>query len=248
MNKKQIAITLGIMCFILTVAICIQLKTIENTTTTISQSLKENGLRDEVLRWKERYDNFYEELNQSLKELEEVRKQATQNDTKSSAKQEEIKNNNMLLGLSEVKGEGLQIVIADNNTGTLKNESEALDLSSQVVHYDDLIEVINALNNAGAEAISINGQRIIQTTAITCEGNVIKINGQKVSSPFTIKAIGSQGLLYGSLTMIGGYLYILDEAGVIVETTQMDNLTVEKYSGVINYKYVKMRNRGEYTL
>ena len=239
MNKKQIAITLGIMCFILTVAICIQLKTIENTTTTITQSLKENGLRDEVLRWKERYDNVYEELNQSLKELEEVRKQATQNDTKSSAKQEEIKNNNMLLGLSEVKGEGLQIVIADNNTGTLKNESEALDLSSQVVHYDDLIEVINALNNAGAEAISINGQRIIQTTAITCEGNVIKINGQKVSSPFTIKAIGSQGLLYGSLTMIGGYLYILDEAGVIVETTQMDNLTVEKYSGVINYKYVK---------
>jgi uncharacterized protein YlxW (UPF0749 family) len=239
MNKKQIAITLGIMCFILTVAICIQLKTIENTTTTISQSLKENGLRDEVLRWKERYDNVYEELNQSLKELEEVRKQATQNDTKSSAKQEEIKNNNMLLGLSEVKGEGLQIVIADNNTGTLKNESEALDLSSQVVHYDDLIEVINALNNAGAEAISINGQRIIQTTAITCEGNVIKINGQKVSSPFTIKAIGSQGLLYGSLTMIGGYLYILDEAGVIVETTQMENLTVEKYSGVINYKYVK---------
>ena len=239
MNKKQIAITLGIMCFILTVAICIQLKTIENTTTTISQSLKENGLRDEVLRWKERYDNVYEELNQSLKELEEVRKQATQNDTKSSAKQEEIKNNNMLLGLSEVKGEGLQIVIADNNTGTLKNESEALDLSSQVVHYDDLIEVINALNNAGAEAISINGQRIIQTTAITCEGNVIKINGQKVSSPYTIKAIGSQGLLYGSLTMIGGYLYILDEAGVIVETTQMDNLTVEKYSGVINYKYVK---------
>lgn len=239
MNKKQIAITLGIMCFILTVAICIQLKTIENTTTTISQSLKENGLRDEVLRWKERYDNVYEELNQSLKELEEVRKQATQNDTKSSAKQEEIKNNNMILGLSEVKGEGLQIVIADNNTGTLKNESEALDLSSQVVHYDDLIEVINALNNAGAEAISINGQRIIQTTAITCEGNVIKINGQKVSSPFTIKAIGSQGLLYGSLTMIGGYLYILDEAGVIVETTQMDNLTVEKYSGVINYKYVK---------
>ena len=238
MNKKQIAITLGIMCFILTVAICIQLRTIENTTTTISQSLKENGLRDEVLRWKERYDNVYEELNQSLKELEEVRKQATQNDTK-SAKQEEIKNNNMLLGLSEVKGEGLQIVIADNNTGTLKNESEALDLSSQVVHYDDLIEVINALNNAGAEAISINGQRIIQTTAITCEGNVIKINGQKVSSPFTIKAIGSQGLLYGSLTMIGGYLYILDEAGVIVETTQMDNLTVEKYSGVINYKYVK---------
>ncbi len=239
MNKKQISITLGIMCFILTVAICVQLKTVENTTTTVSQSLKEDGLRDEVLKWKEKYDNIYEELTQSTKELEEVRKQATQNDTKSQAKQEEIKENDMLLGLYEVKGEGLEIKLADNNTGVLKNGNEALDLSSQLVHYDDLIEVVNALNNAGAEAISINGQRIVQTTAITCEGNVIKINGQKVSSPFTIKAIGSQGLLYGSLTMIGGYLYILDEAGVAVEVKQSENLIVEKYTGVISNKYIR---------
>ena len=175
----------------------------------------------------------------SIKNYREIRKNATQNDSKSLAKQEEIKKNSMLMGTNEVRGEGLQIKLADNNTGILKNGNEALDLSSQVVHYDDLIEVVNALNNAGAEAISINGQRIVQTTAITCEGNVIKINGQKVSSPFVIKAIGSQGLLYGSMTMIGGYLYILDEAGVIVETTQLDNLTVEKYTGVITYKYIK---------
>lgn len=239
MKKKQVTITLGIMCFILSVAISVQLKTIENTTTTISQSLKENSLRDEVLRWKEKYDYTYEELTESNKRLEEIRKQATQNDAKSQAKQEEIKKNNMLLGLEEVTGEGLQIKLADNNSGILKNGNEAFDLSSQLVHYDDLIEVVNALNNAGAEAISINGQRIVQSTAITCEGNVIKINGQKVSSPFIIKAIGSQGLLYGSLTMIGGYLYILDEAGIIVETTQSENLTVEKYTGVISYKYVK---------
>lgn len=239
MNKKQIAITLGTMCFILTAAISIQLKTIENTTTTVSQSLKENGLRDEVLKWKEKYDYTYEKLIESNERLEDIRKQATQNDTKSQAKQEQIKKNNMLLGLENVTGEGLQIKLADNNTGILKNGNEVIDISSQLVHDDDLIEVVNALNNAGAEAISINGQRIVQTTAITCEGNVIKINGQKVTSPFTIKAIGSQGLLYGSLTMIGGYLYILENAGVIVETAQMDKLTVEKYTGVINYKYVR---------
>ena len=53
-----------------------------------------------------------------------------------------------------------------------------------LVHYDDLLQVVNALNNAGAEAISINGQRVITTTAITCEGNVIKVNGEKISSIF----------------------------------------------------------------
>lgn len=238
MNKKQIAITLGIMCFILTFAICVQLKTIKNTTTTISQSLEEDELRDEVLKWKEKYDNAYVQLTDSTKNLENIRKQATQNDTNSSAKQEEITQNNMLLGTHDVYGPGIQIILKDNNTGLSEDGTKVLDLSSQLVHFNDLLEVVNALNNAGAEAISINGQRIVQTTAITCEGNVIKINGQKVSSPFIINAIGSPAILYGSVTMIGGYIYWMEEAGVIVEIKQMDNVAVEQYNGVINYKYV----------
>ena len=91
MNKKQIAITLGIMCFILTVAICIQLKTIENTTTTISQSLKENGLRDEVLRWKERYDTAYKDLQEAEKTLETVRQTATADKDEEKDKEKKLK-------------------------------------------------------------------------------------------------------------------------------------------------------------
>ena len=145
----------------------------------------------------------------------------------------------MLLGTYEVQGPGIEITLTDNNTGISKDGMEVIDLSKLVVHYDDLLEVINALNNAGAEAISINGQRIVQTTAITCEGNVIKINGQRVSSPFTIKAIGSPGLLYGSVSMIGGYLYWMEYEGVLVDIKQSENVIVEKYNGVINYKYIK---------
>lgn len=239
MNKKQIAITLGIMCFILTVSIFVQVKTIKNTNNTISQSLKENELRDEVLRWKEKYDVTYAQLTQSGKDLEQIRKQATQNDKTSSAKQNEITQNNMLLGNYEVQGPGVEITLTDNNTGISKDGMEVIDLSQLVVHYNDLLEVINALNNADAEAISVNGQRIVPTTAITCEGNVIKINGQRVSSPFTIKAIGSPGLLYGSMSMIGGYLYWMENEGVLVDIKQSDNVVVEKYNGVINYKYIK---------
>ena len=239
MNKKQVAITLGVMCLILTTAICIQLKTIQNTNTTVSQSLPENALRDEVLRWKERYDITYSELTESTKQLEEIRKQATQNDTTSSAKQEEITQNNMLLGLVDVQGPGIEITVADNNTGIGKDGQEIFDLSTQVVHFDDLLTIINSLNNAGAEAISINGQRVIQTSYLTCEGNVIKINGQRISSPFTIKAIGSPAILYGSVTMAGGYLYWMENDGVIVETKQSDLVTIEKYNGVIHYTYMK---------
>ena len=239
MNKKQVAITLGIMCFILTLAICVQLKTTQSGNSTVSQSLAEDELRDEVLRWKEKYDNAYSELSDSTKQLEEIRKQATQSDTTSSAKQEQITQNNMALGLVEVQGPGIEITVSDNSTGINQEGQEILDLSSLIVHYDDLLQIINSLNNAGAEAISINGQRVVQTSSLSCEGNVIKINGQRISSPFTIKAIGSPGMLYGSLTMVGGYLYWMEQTGVIVTTKQMDLVTVEKYDGVINYKYMK---------
>lgn len=235
MKKKQIAITLGIMCFILTIAISIQLKTVTNSNSTISASLTDDKLRDEVLRWKEKYDNAYEQLIESEKELVTVRQNATQNDTTANAKQEQIKENNMLLGTTKVQGPGLQITLADNNAAA----AASIDPSSALVHYDDILQVVNALNNAGAEAISINEERVITTTAITCEGNVIKVNGEKISSPFVIKAIGSQGKLYGALTMAGGYLDILQSYGVLVETKQIDNITIEKYNGIINYKYVK---------
>lgn len=235
MKKKQIAITLGVMCFILTMSIAVQIRTVTSSNSTASQSLIDNGLRDEVLRWKEKYDNAYQELLESERQLTQVREKATQNNTTANAKQEQIKENNMLLGTVEVKGGGLEIMLADNNAAA----TNLIDPSMVLVHYDDLLQVVNALNNAGAEAISINGQRVITTTAITCEGNVIKVNGEKISSPFTIKAIGSQGLLFGSMTMAGGYLSILEEYGVIVNVKSVDNIVVEKYNGIINYKYVK---------
>ncbi len=235
MKKKQIAITLGIMCLVLTIAISVQMKTVKNSNSTIKQSLTDDGLRDEVLRWKEKYDNLYEELSESEKQLVAIRQQATQNDTTENAKQEQIKENNMLLGTVAVQGPGLQIILTDNNTAALG----AIDPTLLLVHYDDVLQIVNALNNAGAEAISVNGQRVITTTAITCEGNVIKVNEEKISSPITIKAIGSQGRLYGAIEMAGGYVSLMREIGVLVDVKQVDNLSVEKYNGIISYKYVK---------
>ena len=224
------------MCFVLTMCIAIQIRTVTNSNSTASQSFIDNGLRDEVLRWKEKYDNAYQELLASEKQLTQIREQATQNNTTANAKQEQIKKNNMLLGTVEVKGAGLEITLADNNAAG----KGLIDPSGVLVHYNDLLQVVNALNNAGAEAISINGQRVITTTAITCEGNVIKVNGEKVSSPFVIKAIGSQGLLLGSMTMAGGYLDEIDD-WVIVNVKTVDDIIIEKYNGIISYKYVKSK-------
>ncbi len=239
MKKKQIAITLGIMCFILTAAISIQIRTMNSANSTVSQSLIENGLRDAVLKWKGNYDGIYSELGREEKNLEEIRKVAAQDNETSTAKQEELEKNNIILGLTDVKGPGIEITLKDNYSILSEGVvGQILDMNKLVVHNTDLTSIVNVLKTAKAEAISINGQRVVSNTAITCEGSVIKINGEKITSPFTIKAIGSVELFNGALLMPGGYIYYMKEDGISVDVKRLDEVTIEKYNGVINSKYI----------
>ena len=238
MNKKQVALTLGIMCLLLTVGIAIQVRTISNTNSTVAQTLTENGLRDEVLRWKERYDNLYNQLEQAEGNLEKVRQQASQDDTSASSKEDEIKLNNMLLGLTDVTGTGIIFTLTDNQGVTTEMVTSIDDdISYYLVHDSDLRLVVNELKNAGAEAISINNQRIVSTSAITCEGNIIKVNGEKIGSPFVIRAIGSPELLYGALTRPGGPIDLFN-AKVITDIKKANKVEIAKYTGIISSKYM----------
>ncbi len=234
MNKKQISITLGIMCFLLTIAICVQIRTTNLANSTVSQTLSDNELRDQVLKMKERYDNTYREIENAQKELEKIRLTATQNDKTAEAKEQELKENNMILGNTDVTGDGVEIVLED-----AKASNTSLNLSAQLIHYSDIQLVVNELKNAGAEAIEVNGQRLVATSAITCEGNIIKINNERIGSPFTIRAIGSQELLYGGLSRIGSILDVIRDGGNTANITKVDDITIPKYSGVISYKYLK---------
>ena len=71
MDKHKIAITLGIVCLILTIAICVQIKTVKSTNSTVAQTLTENSLRDEVLKWKEKSLTFlcFFSLNLLLRDI-----------------------------------------------------------------------------------------------------------------------------------------------------------------------------------
>ena len=239
MKNWKSSLTLGIVCCILTIAICIQLKTVDDTNSTVSQTLTSNNLRDQVLKWKEKYDKAVTDLEASEIELENIRLQSTQNDESAVKKEEEIKLDNILLRLTDVKGDGVILTIKDNNSVSLSNIGPLDNIEYYLVHAGDLVELVNDLRNAGAEAISINGQRIINSTAIYCAGNVIKVNGEKISSPIEIKAIGSPELLYGSITRPAGYIELLEQTGVIVDVKKSMNITINKYDGIINSQYIK---------
>ena len=239
LNKRVVAaITLGIVCFVLTIAIFVQIKTTNNSNSTVAQTMEENDLRDQVLRMKEKYDNIYAELQNATKKLEQVRENATKDDSEAKAKQEELRLNNMLLCQSDMTGEGVIITLKDGTTNN-SDVLSSLTATDVIVHNSDLLQIVNDLKNAGAEAISINGERIVQTSSVTCEGIIIKINNKKLGSPYVIKAIGSAATLETSLSIPDGYLDIMKNDGVIVDIKKSDGLTVEKYDGVITTKYLE---------
>lgn len=235
MSKKKISVILGIMCLILVYCICIQIKTINNTNSTYSSNDTVNSLRDEVLKYKERYDAKYKELEEAEATLEKVRESTTGNNDELTSLEEQIKAGNKLLGLTEVTGEGVIVTLKDN---TSTSASSVLNASDLLIHDMDVLSVINELKNAGAEAISINDQRLVTTSAIICDGNVIQINGQKVGAPFEIKAIGLSEQL-AALSRPGGYLSVLEEYGIEATLVKSNNITIPKYAGSITFKYAQ---------
>lgn len=235
-SKMQIGIALSLMCIILTTAIGIQLNTIDEATKIVGSLYAEAQLKDEVLTWKENYERAYRELEEKEEMLSKTREESTKENSRLSELRKEIDELNRLLGLTEITGSGVVLTLKDNDLLTTKELGA--NISTALIHDEDLRQIINEFKNTGAEAISINGQRIVSTTAITCSGAVVTVNGVKLNSPFEIKVIGNEAALYG-INRIGGYLSILEDEGIIANLEKSSNIRIPKYSGINNPKYMK---------
>jgi len=233
-NKVKISIILGMMCCFLTAGIMLQLRTVKSSITTVGKTQAENELRDSVLRWKEKYDNAYSKLEKREAELEKLRNDVSNSKNSSTGLSSKLEKYNLLLGRTDLIGKGIIITLKDGDSSLLK-----VPVTSSLVHDGDLLEVVNALKNAGADAISINGQRITSRTAISCIGTVVTVNGEKIGAPFVIKAIGLPLQLYSSITMQGHYIDRLITDGVSVDIKQVDkeNIVIPKYDGIYKLEY-----------
>ncbi len=239
MNKNKIAIVLGIMVMFLTTSIVIQYKTVKSANSITGSSSSDIELKSEVLKWKQKYDEEYKKLESSEKKLENKRELASKNDTTSSEKQKRLKEVNSVIGSIDVSGKGVVITLQDNPNATSETIGGIENISDYLIHDRDLLRIVNELKNAGAEAISVNDERITNTTSITCDGNVILINGNKISSPFTIKAIGSQEAIIGGVKRPGGLLEEFERYGLVAEVKKQSKVVISKYNGILDYKYLK---------
>ena len=138
-----------------------------------------------------------------------------------------------------VQGPGVKVYIDDG-----VRELEAWESPNDIlVHDSDLLLILNDLKASGAEAISVNGQRVVDVTAISCSGYTVRINGQFFARPFRIQAIGDGSRMAAALIGPGGYGTELKEWGLIFKVTVADDILIPAYTE--NHTYMNMRSAVE---
>ena len=230
MKKGKIAmtITIGIARFALVTVMTMQFKVVNETDIMEIENMQEAELKTELANWKSRYEEIDAQYQEVTQRIEEYKNDEESNNEASRLVQEELEQTNTLLGLTDVHGEGIVI--------TLKSKENASAISA-----DDLLIIVNALKFAGAEAISINDERIINTTDIVniLDGSFVKINGQRILEPYVIKVIGNQSHMESAVTGNGGKVEELQTLGHTATIEKDNDITIGKYNGEIETKYIE---------
>ena len=108
-----------------------------------------------------------------------------------------------------------------------------------VIHDFDLLQIANELWCAGAEAVSINGQRLLTDSAIACSARLIEINNVTVATPYVFKAIGDKDNLMSALNIRDGVLDRLRVLQFPVKLTPKDEVVIPPISVAPKYEYAQ---------
>lgn len=161
--------------------------------------------------------------------------------TATQAIRDELNKARMLAGLAPVTGAGVQVTLNDSPKELKPGE----DPNLYILHEEDLLKVVNELRAGGAEAISVNEQRLLATSEIRCAGNTILVNTKKVVPPLVILATGDPDTLKSGLEIKGGIFEQLKFWGLVAEVVQKDSITIPAYSGPVTFNYSKPVREGE---
>jgi len=235
-NKEKLvmSITIGISCFALMLVMFMQFKMVQQTDITAIETMRESELKLELSSWREKYNEINERYNEVAAKMEEYRNEKVSDEKTAQLLETEMQQLNEVLGKTTVEGEGIVIQITDMQGTELGD-----DVFVEAIVAEDLLFIINELFSAGAEAISINGHRIISTSSIFDIGTeFIKVNGERILSPYVINVIGNPDYLKSAVSGKGGHVDALKELGHQASVDTNRKIKIEKYNGEINSKYI----------
>lgn len=141
----------------------------------------------------------------------------------------------VLAGLVPLEGPGVAVELRDSPRPIRPGE----DPNKTILHYTDLHAVVNDLWAAGADAVAINGERLVGTTGISCVGTTILCNTKRLAPPYRLEAIGDPDALVRYLRRPGGPLEVLAAFGFPVQVTPQARVRVPAYRGILHVTYAR---------
>ncbi|AAK80080.1 uncharacterized protein YlxW (UPF0749 family) [Clostridium acetobutylicum] len=199
---------------------------------------KKSVLLNDINNINEQYfdlKNSIKDYNKSSKDFESTKRQM----------EDELILNKMELGTLDVVGEGVEITLDDSGNQVSASSEDAnfreIRTIYQVIHDFDMRAVINDIKCSGAEAISINGQRIVSNTEIYCNAEFLLINGVKISAPFNIKAIGNKNKLKTYMLASGNYLQRLKRRSIYVNLKTVNDVKIPAFKGELRHSNIKSK-------
>jgi len=161
--------------------------------------------------------------------IEEVGKELSESEIARFSEYYRIKSQ---AGFTDLAGEGIEVLVDDHE---LENPVHG----GNIITDTDLLKIINDLRGADAEAIAINGQRILATSEVREVGRHINVNLVRLAPPYHIVAIGNSSALRNSLEIKYGINEDLRERGITVEVVEMGRVIVPAFNGILGFEYAK---------
>jgi uncharacterized protein YlxW (UPF0749 family) len=225
MHKRESRIILSIILFILGIALALQFKsTLYAKHQNSSNALNAEKLMAQLVNERKETDALKAAIDENLKVQDEIinayYKQG--NDYQLSSDLDYIK---LVAGLVDVSGPGITIKLDDAPV-----RQPDTPVNWLIIHDEDIKIILNELKSAGAQAISVNGERVMPMSEQVCAGPNILINGNKYPVPYIINAIGDPDLLYESISRSERIAEMM-QFKIRVEITKSREILIPKYSG-----------------
>lgn len=138
-------------------------------------------------------------------------------------------------GLTEVRGPGVRVILDDSARPWKPGDNP----NNFIIHDEDILKVVNELLAGGAEAISVNGQRLTNRSEIRCVGPTVMINGVRTATPVEILAIGESATLESSLKLKGGIVDVLTLYSIQVSVERKPEVRIAAYKGNLTFQYAQ---------
>ena len=193
-----------------------------------------------VRQQRERTDALQREVSALTKQVDRLGKGV--DDAQVSALQRQVDALRGPAGFESVRGPAITVVLSDAPKDDITRAVDKGEVTADklVVHQQDIQAVVNALWSGGAEAITLQKQRVISTTGIKCVGNTVVLHGVPYAPPYRITAIGDLGALQTALDSsdyIAGYKTYVDAYHLGYEVSTDDDVTMPGYTGSSDLRY-----------